>query len=176
VASRKTPRQVGGRRIAGGVSRAPAGASVEERKAGRISVRPFRERALHVQQPSSPPYRPRDDQGPKDILDMLDRHISRATDDEKMLKRYRELGRSVVGWTLSLMLPWSILGAGVAIALSVAGINPWVAIGSGAAGAGAFLFGGRHVWKRLLRRFTSSEVGNNDERGNRSNASDQDAA
>ncbi len=175
MASRKTPRRVGGRRIAGGASRSPAGASVEKRKAGRISGRSFRERALHVQQPLSPPYRPRDDQGPKDILDMLDRHISRATDDEKMLKRYRELGRSVVWWTLSLMLPGSILGASVAMALSFAGINPWVAIGSGAAGAGAFLFGGRHVWKRLLCRFTSSKPGK-DERGNGSNASDQDAA
>jgi hypothetical protein len=82
----------------------------------------------------------------------------------------------MVGWFLIVTLPGSVFAAGVPITLSVAGINPWVAIASGVAGAGAFLFGGRHRWKRLQQRFTSSTLDNNDERGDGDDTSGRDAA
>lgn len=75
------------------------------------------------------PYRPRDKSGPKNLLDWSDRHVSRATDDDAVLKRYLLL-------VVVLFAGAAVLVVGSALAAQIAGVPLWALLGLGVGGTG----------------------------------------
>ena len=87
-------------------------------------------------------YRPRDQLSPVNGVDSLDRHISRATETEDSLDRYLKLLRFVRSTTLLLAIllltGCMVFGAGVGVAVAIAGLRPLTAAAIGASGSTAF--------------------------------------
>jgi hypothetical protein len=87
-------------------------------------------------------YRPRDQFSPVNGVDSLDRHISRATETEDSLDRYLRLARFVRSTTLLLaillLVGCLLFGAGVGVAIAIAGLRPLAAVAIGASGSTAF--------------------------------------
>jgi acetyltransferase-like isoleucine patch superfamily enzyme len=106
---------------------------------------------------ASQPYRPRDDRSPRDILDAGERFVSRAIDSEEML------GRSLrfMGWVTllagMLMLGLVTLVVGIAVAVKMSGLSPWIAGGIGITGTVAGSIAGWAGHRRPGRRGIRTE-------------------
>ena len=75
------------------------------------------------------PHRPRAGRRPVDVLDLLDRHASRATDSPALAVRYVTLQL-----TLAVSLAIFLVGCGAAVRL--AGLPLWLVTGIGVLGSG----------------------------------------
>lgn len=77
------------------------------------------------------------------ILGFLERLLIRATESDVSLQRYLTLFRfarwSAVAVVIALLVGSMIFGAGVAVAVTVAGLHTGVAIGIGAGGSATFI-------------------------------------
>jgi hypothetical protein len=94
-------------------------------------------------------HHPRDDEGPKDWLDLLDRHLSRATESEVALKRYRLLLRDSFLVGLTLFAASGLLVHSAELGRLVSG-SPWHAAGLGVGVTGAAAL--RLAYRRRRRR------------------------
>lgn len=81
-------------------------------------------------------YRPRDSRAPVDGYDLVDRHLSRATESNAMLRRYRLFLRELCIVGVVLACCGTVLTLGIVAAVRLAGLPPWVAGTLGLMGTG----------------------------------------
>jgi hypothetical protein len=93
--------------------------------------------------PTMPPYRPRDDQVPIGLCDLADRHLSRATESDQVLRRYLFLLLGLCGMGIVLMIGAAALLLGIITAVRFAGLSPWTAGGLGLTGTATAIAVGR---------------------------------
>jgi hypothetical protein len=88
------------------------------------------------------------------VTDSVDRHVSRATETEEALQRYLTLlsfARSTILWVGVFLIVGSLVfGVGVGVAVTVAGLNPWVAGGAGVGGSTIFIVTATRKIRRYL--------------------------
>jgi hypothetical protein len=105
------------------------------------------------------PYRPRESRGPRDFLDWSDRHLSRATDDDQVLDRYvralRALRSCVFSVALFALGSAALLIGGVMVAVHLAGVPLWAAIGIGGGGTS---IGTYFMSRAILHRLRGRDV------------------
>lgn len=107
--------------------------------------------------PGTRPIAPRVSRAPKDVLDSVDRQLTRATADDPTMDRYLELlgfVRSTILIAAALALIGCLaVGVGLGTAIYVAGMTPRAAAGLGTIGAVTTtciaLYRGRLLFKRL---------------------------
>jgi hypothetical protein len=87
-----------------------------------------------VGRPTVTPYRPRDDRVPVDLCDLVDRHISRATESDPALRRYRLVLRELCAVGMVLAFCGTALLLGIIAVVRLVGLSPWVAGGLGLLG------------------------------------------
>lgn len=104
-----------------------------------------------TRQEQSVVYRPRDDRPPEHNQDLIDRHVSRATESDSMSKRYILLIREFRNLIWIIVFSVLLLAGGISAAVAVAGVSPWVATGAAVAGAGTATVIGARVAGRRYR-------------------------
>lgn len=101
-----------------------------------------------------PPYRPRDNRSPRNLLDAVERFVSRAIDSDETLGRCLRLMGRVTLLAGLLILGLMTLVVGIVVAIKLSGLSPWIAGGIGITGTVAGSIAGWAGIRRLGRRGT----------------------
>jgi membrane protein implicated in regulation of membrane protease activity len=88
---------------------------------------------------------------PRNFLEWSDRHLTRATDDDRMLDRYLRILTSMLLIGLFVLVGMLLLFGGVMAAIHFAGVPPWGAVGVGGGGTAIVAYFIRRAVRRGLR-------------------------